>query len=175
MKSGISSFGVLQCDAGPAWRSKAEAVTSELGGLSLRNTPKGCKQAQRATGRPLCTERSDALQCRVVRAFSTSHLACASCPRLASCYLQNVQGTTAFERRWGRRHNSAWSRFGETVLFRRAQRKASLPGFTAFGLARTQFRTSTVWLMPQVSLSPVASSVCRPPNSRTCHLFYTII
>ena len=49
--------GVLQCDPEPALRL-AETVTSELGGLTIRASPTGWKQALKAPSgmrRPLCT------------------------------------------------------------------------------------------------------------------------
>ena len=51
-------------------------------------------------------------------------------------YLQNVQGTTAFERRWGRRYNGALCRFGETVLLRREQHKGKLSWFHGIWLGK---------------------------------------
>ncbi|CAE7380121.1 unnamed protein product, partial [Symbiodinium pilosum] len=39
------TFGILQCDPEPALKAIAEAVTGEVGGLSLRKTPEGWKQA----------------------------------------------------------------------------------------------------------------------------------
>ena len=44
------TFGVLQCDPEPALRNIAEAVTGEVDGLSLRNTPKGWKPARGSVG-----------------------------------------------------------------------------------------------------------------------------
>ena len=44
------TFGVLQRDPAHALRSIAEAVTGEVGGFSLRNTPKGWKQAEGSVG-----------------------------------------------------------------------------------------------------------------------------
>ena len=44
------TFGILQCDPEPALKAVAESVTSEVGGLSLRNSPVERKQAQGAVG-----------------------------------------------------------------------------------------------------------------------------
>ena len=43
-------FGVLQCDPEPALKSLAQTVTSEVGGLTLRTSPTGWRQAQGSVG-----------------------------------------------------------------------------------------------------------------------------
>ena len=40
------TFGVLQCDPEPALKALAETVTSELGGLTMRASPRGWTRAQ---------------------------------------------------------------------------------------------------------------------------------
>ena len=133
------TFGVLQCDPEPALRNIAEAVTGEIGGLSLRNTPKGWKQAQGSVGNMQATlyGQIEAFRLELLTRYNVKlsvHSALFTwLVRHAQWrvyrYLQNVPGTTAFERRWGRCYNGALRRFGETVLFQREQHKGKLSWF----------------------------------------------
>ena len=96
-------------------RNIAEAVTDEVGGLSLRNTPKGWKQAQGSVGNMQATlyGQIKALRLELLKRYNVElsvHSALFTwlvrhAQWLVNRYLQNVQGTTAFERRWGRRYN----------------------------------------------------------------------
>ena len=140
------TFGVLQCDPEPALRNIAEAVTGEVGGLSLRNTPKGWKQAQGSVGNMQATlyGQIKALRLELLKRCNVElsvHSALFTwlvrhAQWLVNRYLQNVQGKTAFERRWGRRYNGALCRFGETVLFRREQHKGKLSWFHGIWLGK---------------------------------------
>ena len=119
------------------FRNIAEAVTDEVGGLSLRNTPKGWKQAQRSVGNMQATlyGQIKALRLELLTRYNVElsvHSALFSWLVRHAQWLvnrQNVQGTTAFERRWERRYDGSLCRFGETVLFRREQHKGKLSWF----------------------------------------------
>ena len=182
------TFGVLQCDPEPALRNIAEAVTGEVGGLSLRNTPKGWKQAQGSVGNMQATlyGQIKALRLELLKRYNVElsvHSALFTwlvrhAQWLVNRYLQNVQGTTAFERRWWRRYNGALCRFGETVLFRREQHKGKLSRFHGIWLgtdtesdqhfvadATKVFKTRSVKRLPpsrQSDLSLVQSVKARP-------------
>ena len=105
-------FGVLQCDPEPALRNIAEAVTGEVGGLSLRNTPKGWKQAQGSVGNMQATlyGQIKALRLELLTRYNVELSVLSAlftwlvrhAQWLVNRYLQNLQGTTAFERCWGR-------------------------------------------------------------------------
>ena len=130
------TFGVLQCDPELVLPNIAEAATGEVSGLSLRNTPKGWKQAQGSVGNMQATlyGQIKALRLEFLTRYNVElsvHSALFTwlvrhAQWLVNRYLQNVQGTTACERRWGRRYNGALCRFGETVLFRHEQHKGKL-------------------------------------------------
>ena len=182
------TFGVLQCDPEPALRNIAEAVTGEVGGLSLRNTPKGWKQAQGSVGNMQATlyGQIKALRLELLTRYNVElsvHSALFTwlvrhAQWLVNRYLQNVQGTTAFERRWGRRYNGALCRFGETVLFRREQHKGKLSWFHGIWLGKDTesdqhfvadatgvFKTRSVKRLPpsrQSDLSLLQSVKARP-------------
>ena len=140
------TFGVLQSDPEPALRNIAEAVTREVGGLSLRNTPNGWKQTQGSVGNMQATSYGQikALRLELLTRYNVElsvHSALFTwlvrhAQWLVNRYLQNVQGTMAFERRWGRRYNGALCRFGETVLFRREQHEGKLSWFHGFWLGK---------------------------------------
>ena len=127
-------------------RNIAEAVTGEVGGLSLRNTPKRWKQAQGSVGNMQATlyGQIKALRLELLTRYNVElsvHSALFTwlvrhAQWLVNRYLQNVQGTTAFERRWGRRYNGALCRFGETVLFQREQHKGNLSWFHGIWLGK---------------------------------------
>ena len=140
------TFGVLQCDPEPALLNIAEAVTGEVGGLSLRKTPVGWKQAQGSVGNMQATlyGQIKALRLELLHRYNVElsvHSALFTwlvrhSQWLVNRYLQNAGGTTAFERRWGRKYNGALCRFGETVLFRRKQHKGQLSWFEGIWLGK---------------------------------------
>ena len=85
---------------------------------------------------------------------------------LVNRYLQNVQGTTGFKRRWGRRYNGALCRFGETVLFRREQHRCKCSWFHGIWLGKDQHfvadATGLVMTRKQSDLSLLQSVKARP-------------
>ena len=136
------TFGVLQCDPEPALRAIATSVTGEVGGLSFRSTPVGLKQAQGTVGNMQATlyGQIKALRLEILERYDVDlsvHSALFTwlvrhAQWLVNRYLCNAEGTTAFERRWGKRYSGFLCRFGETVLFRKPHpvkgRAAFVPG-----------------------------------------------
>ena len=112
---------LVSCDPEAASRNIAEAVTGEVGGLSWRNAPKGWKQAQGSVGNMQATlyGQIKALRLELLTRYSVElrvHSALFTwlvrhAQWLVNRYLQSAQGTTAFERRWGRLYNGALCRF----------------------------------------------------------------
>ncbi|CAE7220981.1 RE1 [Symbiodinium natans] len=133
------TFGILQCDPEPALKAIAEAVTGEVGGLSLRSTPTGWKQAQGSVGNMQATlyGQIKALRLELLQRYQVDlsvHSALFTwlvrhAQWLVNRYLCNAAGTTAFERRWGKRYNGFICRFGETVLFRKQRVNKGKPAF----------------------------------------------
>ena len=113
----VGGGGWLQCDPEPAWKAiaEAEAVTGEVGGLSLRKTPEGWKQAQGSVGNMQATlyGQIKALRLELLNRYNVElsvHSALFTwlvrhSQWLVNRYLQNSEGKTAFERRWGKRCN----------------------------------------------------------------------
>ena len=141
------TFGVLQTDPEPALKSLAEAVTGEVGGLSLRSTPTGWKQAHGSVGNLQATlygqikafllEISTRYGVEVSVTDTLFPWLVRHAQWLVNRYLQNAEGTTAFERRWGRKYNGLLCRFGEAVHFRkRNQHKGQVAWFSGIWLGR---------------------------------------
>ena len=119
------SFGILQCDLEPSLKALVQDTVSELGGLSLRATPKAWKQARGSIGkaqqnlygqiwtlRPQLQERygleiaaQDCIYPWIVKHGQF----------LLNRYLIHADGLTSFRRRWDKDYTSG---FGECVLFR---------------------------------------------------------
>ena len=140
------TFGILQCDPEPALKAIAEAVTGEVGRLSLRKTPEGWKQAQGSVGNMQATlyGQTKALRLELLNRYNVElsvHSALFTwlvrhAQWLVNRYLQNSEGATAFERRWGKRYNGFLCRFRETVLFRRPQHKGKVSWFSGIWLGK---------------------------------------
>ena len=133
------TFGILQCDPEPALKALAASVTGEVGGLSLRQTPVGWKQAQGTVGNMQATlyGQIKALRLEIEKRYGVElsvHSALFTwvvrhAQWLINRYLCNAEGTTAFERRWGKRYAGFLCRFGETVLFRKPHTVKGQPAF----------------------------------------------
>ena len=133
------TFGILQCDPEPALKALAASVTGEVGGLSLRQTPVGWKQAQGTVGNMQATlyGQIKALRLELEKRYGVElpvHSALFTwvvrhAQWLINRYLCNAEGTTAFERRWGKRYAGFLCRFGETVLFRKPHTVKGQPAF----------------------------------------------
>ena len=133
------TFGILQCDPEPALKALAASVTGEVGGLSLRQTPVGWKQAQGTVGNMQATlyGQIKALRLEIEKRYGVElsvHSALFTwvvrhAQWLINRYLCNAEGTPAFERRWGKRYAGFLCRFGETVLFRKPHTVKGQPAF----------------------------------------------
>ncbi|CAE7926127.1 unnamed protein product, partial [Symbiodinium sp. KB8] len=109
------TFGILQCDPEPELKAVVETVPSEVGGLSLRNSPAEWKQAQGAVGQAHALLYS---QVRVLRLDLAERYDCqvpATSPvfpwlKHAQFLLNNffvrTDGQTPYERRWDRKYTS---------------------------------------------------------------------
>ena len=139
------TFGILQCDPEPALKALAASVTGEVGGLSLRQTPVGWKQAQGTVGNMQATlyGQIKALRLEIEKRYGVElsvHSALFTwvvrhAQWLINRYLCNAEGTTAFERRWGKRYAGFLCRFGETVLFQKAAHRQRTASFYPWHLA----------------------------------------
>ena len=132
------TFGILHCDPEPALKALAASVTGEVGGLSLRQTPVGWKQAQGTVGNMQATlyGQIKALRLEIEKRYVELSVHSAlftwvvrHAQWLINRYLCNAEGTTAFERRWGKRYAGFLCRFGETVLFRKPHTVKGQPAF----------------------------------------------
>ena len=122
------TFGILQCDPEPALKAVAESVTSEIGGLSLRNSPVEWKQAQGAVGqaqallysqvRALRLDFAERYDCEVPVTSPLFPWLVKHAQFLLNNFSVRTDGQTPYERRWDRKYTSAVCRFGEVVLFR---------------------------------------------------------
>ena len=98
----------------PALLAIATAVTGEVGGLSLRKTPVGWKQAQGTVGNMQATlyGQIKALRLEIHERYDVDlsvHSALLTwlvrhAQWLVNRYLCNAEGTTAFERRWRKKY-----------------------------------------------------------------------
>ena len=122
------TFGILQCDPEPALKVVAETVTSEIGGLALRNSPKEWKQAQGAVGqaqallyaqvRALRLDLAKRYECDIPVTSPIFPWLVKHAQFLLNNFSVRSDSQTPYERRWTRRYTSAVCRFGEAVWFR---------------------------------------------------------
>ncbi|OLP95901.1 hypothetical protein AK812_SmicGene21924 [Symbiodinium microadriaticum] len=181
------TFGILQCDPEPALKAVAETVTSEVDGLSLRNSPlSGSKRKALWDRRKhFCTHRC------VHFPWTSQNATTARFPLLAkhAQFLLNnfsvrTDGQTPYERRWDRKYTSAVCRFGEVVLFRLPGRvpkvepawehalwlgRESTSDMRIVGNAKSVFKTRSVRRLPaenQVSKELLESFKATPWDPR---------
>ena len=119
------TFGIPQCDPEPALKAVVETVTSEVGGLSLRNSPVEWKQAQGAVGQAQAllypqvrTDLAARYDCEVPVTSPVFPSLVKHAQFLLNNFSVRTDGQTPYERHWGRKYASADCRFGEVVLFR---------------------------------------------------------
>ena len=123
------TFGVLQCDPEPALKALAETATSEVGGLTLRTSPTGRKQAQGSVGNLQANLYAQSralyldLDARYKVELSVHDPLCTWLIKpaqwLLNRYLVKSDGRTPYEKRWGRKFTSAICSFAETCAFRK--------------------------------------------------------
>ena len=122
------TFGILQCDPEPALKAVGESVTSEVGGLSLRNSSVEWLQAQGGVGqaqallysqvRALRLDFAERYDCEVPVTSPLFPWLVKHAQFLLNNFSVSTDGQTPYERRWDRKYTSAVCRFGEVVLFR---------------------------------------------------------
>ena len=109
----------------------AETVTSELGGVTVRASPTGWKQAQGSIGNAQATLYAQARALKIdlksrhkVELSVHDPLYAWLIKRvqwLLNRYMVKSDGRTPYEKRWGRKCTSAICSFGETCAFRKPQ------------------------------------------------------
>ena len=124
------TFGILQIDPEPSLKALVAEITSEVGGLSVRHSPTGWKQAQGAVG----TLQSNLYaQIRALKLdlearypgfdLSITHPLFSWLVKhaqwLLNRYAQKSDGLTPFEKRWGKPYSGSLCRFAEVVHFRK--------------------------------------------------------
>ena len=124
------TFGILQIDPEPSLKALVAEITSEVGGLSVRHSPTGWKQAQGAVG----TLQSNLhAQIRALKLdlearypgfdLSITHPLFSWLVKhaqwLLNRYAQKSDGLTPFEKRWGKPYSASLCRFAEVVRFRK--------------------------------------------------------
>ena len=134
------TFGILQCDPEPSLVALAETVTSEVGGLAMRKSPVGWKQAQGAVGNLQATlyAQARALKLDVEQRYGTTLSVkdpiytwlIRHAQWLMNRYLQKADGLTAYEKRWNKRYSGSLCNFGETVHFKKPGIPKANPSFT---------------------------------------------
>ena len=135
------TFGVLQIDPEPALKALVSEVTSEVGGLAVRHSPTGWKQAQGAVG----TLQSNLYaQVRALKLDLEARYPGFDLPTkhplfpwlvkhaqwLLNRYAQKSDGLTPFEKHWSKPYSGSPCRFAEVVHFRKAGKfPKSLPAW----------------------------------------------
>ena len=124
------TFGILQIDPEPALKALVSEVTSEVGGLAVRHSPTGWKQAQGDVGilqsnlyahvRALKLDlearypKFDLLTKHPLFPWLVKHA-----QWLLNRYAQKSDGLTPFEKRWSKPYSGSLCRFAEVVHFRK--------------------------------------------------------
>ena len=135
------TFGILQIDPEPALKALVSEVTSEVGGLAVRHSPTGWKQAQGAVG----TLQSNLYaQVRALKLDLEARYPVFDLPTkhplfpwlvkhaqwLLNRYAQKSDGLTPFEKRWSKPYSGSLCRFAEVAHFRKVGKfPKSLPAW----------------------------------------------
>ena len=120
------SFGILQNDLEPSLKALVQDTVSELGGLSLRATPKDWKQAHGSIGK---AQQNLYRQIRTLRLQLQERYALEITAQdciypwivkhgqfLLNRYLIHANGLTSFRRRWDEDYTSGLCEFGEWTV-----------------------------------------------------------
>ena len=124
------TFGILQIDPEPSLKALVAEFTSEVGGLSVRHSPTGWKQAQGAVG---VLQSNLYAQIRTLKLDLEGRYSGFTLQKthplftwlvkhaqwLMNRYAHKSDGLTSFEKRWGKPYNGALCRFAEVVHFRK--------------------------------------------------------
>ena len=122
------TFGILQYDKEPSLKALATDTMKELGGMSVRATPKDWKQAHGSIGRMQQTlfgqVRTLRLQLRDRLGIEITSNDCIfpwivkHSQFLLNRYMTHEDGQTSYFRRWKKDYQTGLREFGESVLFR---------------------------------------------------------
>ena len=122
------TYGILQYDKEPSLKALVTETVNQLGGMSIRATPKDWKQAHGSIGRMQQTLYG---QARTLRLQLQEHLGVEITSNdcifpwivkhaqfLLNRYLTHEDGQTSYFRRWKKDYQTGLCEFGETVLFK---------------------------------------------------------
>ena len=122
------TYGIIQYDPEPSLKALVSETLTELGGMSMRATPRDWKQAHGFVGK---SQQNFYGQARAIRLqlqerynvqISVQHAVypwIVKHPQFTlSRFLTHSYGNTSYFRRWGKNYSSTVCEFGETVLFR---------------------------------------------------------
>ena len=122
------TYGILQYDKEPALKALVTDVAKELGGMSIRATPKDWKQAHGSIGKMQQTLFGQSrtlrlqLQERIRTEINSNHCIFPWIVKhsqfLLNRFLTHEDGHTFYFRRWEKDYLGQLCEFGETVLFR---------------------------------------------------------
>ena len=143
------TYGILQYDKEPALKALVTDVSKELGGMSIRATPKDWKQAHGSIGKMQQTLFGQSrtlrlqLQERIRTDINSNHCIFPWIVKhsqfLLNRYLTHEDGHTSYFRRWKRDYQGSLCEFGETVLFRmpgKLRNKADTAWYTGIWLGK---------------------------------------
>ena len=143
------TYGILQYDKEPALKALVTDVSKELGGMSIRATPKDWKQAHGSIGKMQQTLFGQSrtlrlqLQERIRTDINSNHCIFPWIVKhsqfLLNRYLTHEDGHTSYFRRWKRDYQGSLCEFGETVLFRmpgKLRNKANTAWYTGIWLGK---------------------------------------
>ena len=120
------TYGLLQYDKEPALQALVTDVSKELGGMSIRATPKDWKQAHGSIGKLQQTLFGQSrtlrlqLQERILTDVNSNHCIFPWIVKrsqfLLNRFLTHEDGHTSYFRRWKRDYQGALCEFGENCL-----------------------------------------------------------
>ena len=122
------TYGIIQYDPESSLKALVSETLTELGGMSMRATPRNWKQAHGFVGK---SQQNFYGQARAIRPqlqerynvqISVQHAVypwIVKDPQFTlNRFLTHSYGNTSYFRRWGKNYSSTVCEFGETVLFR---------------------------------------------------------
>ena len=122
------TFGILQYDKEPSLKALVTDTVKELGGMSVRATPRDWKQAHGSIGkmqqtlfgqaRTLRLQLQDRLGMEITSNNCIFPWIIKHSQFLLNRYMTHEDGQTSYFRRWKKDYQTGLCEFGETVLFR---------------------------------------------------------
>jgi len=161
----------------------AETVTSDVGGLSMRKSPVGWKQAQGAVGNlqatlyaQVRTWNLDLEQRYQITLSVTSPLypwVVRHAQWLMNRYLQKFDGLTSYEKRWGNKYVGSLCNCGDTVQFRKPGMSKAEPSFTfSIWPGHVLNQMFALLLMLQMFSRQGLLGDLRPQNKSVSHFYF---